>query len=187
MSINKVCISGNLGRDPELKVTQGGTQLCKFCICVNDRRLNKQTNEWEDVPNWVDVTFFGNRAESIHKYLAKGMLVFVSGRLHQNTWENKDGQKRSKLEVIGDDIQFGSGNKQQGQRQPQQGYQYQNAPQQGYQQPQQPNYASQAPQGYQYQNAPQQGYQQPAQPDYGYQEQMPVDSYGDVYDEDIPF
>lgn len=122
MSINKVCISGNLGRDPELKTTQGGTQVCSFPICVNDRK--KDGDKWVDVPNWVDVTFFGNRAESIHKFLAKGMLVFVSGRLHQNTWENKDGQKRSKLEVIGDDIQFASGNRQQEQQQSQtaQGY-----------------------------------------------------------------
>lgn len=165
MSINKVCISGNLGRDPELKVTPGGMQVCKFCICVNDRKLNKQTNKWEDVPNWVDVTFFGNRAESIHKYLTKGMLVFVSGRLHQNKWENKDGQKRSKLEVIGDDIQFGGS----GQNQPDQ----QQSQQQAYQQ-------SQAPQGY----VAGQGAYQPALPQ---REQIPVEAYGDVYDEDIPF
>lgn len=160
MSINSVCISGNLGRDPELRATASGMAVCQFSVCVNDRRKNQQ-GEWVDVPNWVDVTFFGNRAESIHKYLAKGSLVFVSGRLRQNTWENKDGQKRSKLEVIGDDIQFG-GNRQ-GQQQP---------AQQGYQ----------PPQGYQYANN-----QQEPQQDYGYQEQMDYDASAGVYDEDIPF
>lgn len=155
MSINKVCISGNLGRDPELRATASGMSVCRFSVCVNDRRKNRQ-GEWVDVPNWVDVTFFGNRAESISQHLSKGSLVFVSGRLHQSTWE-KDGQKRSKLEIVGDDIQFG-GNRQ-GQQQP--------AQHQGYQQ-----------QGYQ----PQQYQQSAQQPGYGYQQQMP-----DMYDEDILF
>lgn len=157
MSINSVCISGNLGRDPELRMTASGMQVCSFSVCVNDRRKNDQ-GEWVDVPNWVDVTFFGNRAESISQYLSKGSLVFVSGRLHQNTWENKDGQKRSKLEVIGNDIQFGGGRQQGQQQQQQQG--------QGYQQPQ--------------------GYQEQQQ-DYGYQEQMPMEPETGVYDDDIPF
>lgn len=128
MSINIVAISGNLGRDPELRATASGTQVCSFSVCVNDRRKNPQSGEWEDVPNWVDVTFFGKRAEGIAQRLSKGSLVFVAGRLHQNTWENKDGQRRSKLEVIGEDIQFGN---QQGQ---QQGYQPQyHHPDYGYQ------------------------------------------------------
>lgn len=165
MSINSVCISGNLGRDPELRATASGTQVCSFSVCVNDRRQNQQ-GEWEDVPNWVDVTFFGKRAESIERYLFKGSLVFVKGRLHQNKWQDKNGNNRSKLEVIGEDIHFGGGNQsQQGQQRQQQGYQ--------------------PPQGYQY--APPSPQQQPVgyQPDYGYQEQMPMD--GGVYDDDIPF
>lgn len=158
MSINSVNISGNLGRDPELRSTASGRQVCTFSVCVNDRRRKpgaqgNSRDDWEDVPNWVDVTFFGNRAESLARYLHKGSLVFVSGRIHQNTWE-KDGQKRSKLEVIGSDIQFGSRQEQPQQNQPQ------------YQQPQ---------------YAPQQQYQQP------YQEQMRYAQQGDVYDEDIPF
>ena len=163
MSINSVCISGNLGRDPELRMTASGMQVCSFSVCVNDRRKNNQ-GEWVDVPNWVDVTFFGNRAESISQYLSKGSLVFVSGRLHQNTWENKDGQKRSKLEVIGDDIQFGSsGNRQQ-------------------QQAQQPQQQYQPPQGYQYKQET-----QPEQQGYSYQEQFDYSDDGSVYDDDIPF
>lgn len=170
MSINQVAISGNLGRDPELRATQSGMQVCSFSVCVNHRQ--QVNGEWQDIPNWVDVTFFGNRAEAIAKYLSKGSLVFVSGRLHQNKWEDKNGNKRSKLEVIGDEIHFGGGNQQQEQ-------------QNGYQQPQQ---GYQPPQGYQY--APPSPQQQPLgyqQPDNGYQEQMAYEEAGGVYDEDIPF
>lgn len=107
MSINRVEISGNLGRDPELRATSSGTQVCSFSVCVNTRQ--KVNGEWKDKANWVDVIFFGNRAESISKYLSKGSHVTVAGRLSQNTWETKDGQKRSKLEVIGEDIDFQGG------------------------------------------------------------------------------
>lgn len=107
MSINRVTISGNLGRDPELRATASGTQVCSLAVCVNTRQ--KVNGEWKDKANWVDVIFFGNRAESISKYLAKGSHVTVAGRLSQNSWETKEGQKRSKLEVIGEDIDFQGG------------------------------------------------------------------------------
>lgn len=136
MSINRVEISGNLGRDPELRATASGTSVCQFSVCVNDRRKNPQSGEWEDVPNWVDVTFFGNRAESIEKYLSKGSLIFVAGKLHQNKWQDKNGNNRSKLEVIGEDIQFGGGNQQGNQNQ-------QQSQQQCYQQQEQPDYGYQ--------------------------------------------
>lgn len=103
MSINKVCISGNLGRDPELRYTRSGSPVLSFSVCVNGRV--KRGDQWEDKANWVDVNMFGTRAESVAKYLAKGTHVALSGRLNQNTWE-KDGQKRSKLGVIADDIDF---------------------------------------------------------------------------------
>lgn len=107
MSINRVAISGNLGRDPELRATKSGMQVCTFSVCVNDRV--KRDGEWVDKANWVDVTFFGNRAEAIARCLSKGSHVTVAGRLSQSTWEAKDGTKRSKLEVIGDDIDFSGG------------------------------------------------------------------------------
>lgn len=107
MSINKVTISGNLGRDPELRATASGMQVLRLVVCVNTRQ--KVNGEWEDKPNWVDVAFFGNRAESISRYLSKGSHVTIAGRLNQNTWEAKDGQRRSKLEVIGEDIDFHGG------------------------------------------------------------------------------
>lgn len=105
MSINRVNISGNLTRDPELRVTSGGTQVLSFGVAVNDRRRNPQTGEWEDYPNFVDCTMFGTRAEAVKRYLSKGSKVAIEGKLRYSSWE-RDGQRRSKLEVIVDDIEF---------------------------------------------------------------------------------
>lgn len=105
MSINRVNISGNLTRDPELRATTGGTQVLSFGMAVNDRRKNQQTGEWEDYPNFVDCTMFGSRAEKVSRYLTKGCKVAVEGRLRYSQWE-RDGQKRSKLQVIVEEIEF---------------------------------------------------------------------------------
>lgn len=117
MSINSVSISGNLGRDPELRATRGGMQVLAFSMCVNSRV--KRGDEWADKPNWVDVSIFGRRAESLARYLAKGSHVTVHGRLSQHTWETDDGQRRSKLEVIADDIDFSGGARTEAQGAPQ--------------------------------------------------------------------
>ena len=105
MSINRVSITGNLTRDPELRATAGGTQVLSFGVAVNDRRRNPQTGEWEDYPNFVDCTMFGTRAEAVSRFLAKGNKVAIEGKLRYSSWE-KDGQRRSKLEVIVDEIEF---------------------------------------------------------------------------------
>lgn len=105
MSINQVNISGNLTRDPELRATASGTQVLSFGIAVNDRQKNSRTGEWEDYPNYIDCTMFGTRAESVSRYIRKGSKVAISGKLRYSSWE-KDGQKRSKLEVIVNDIEF---------------------------------------------------------------------------------
>ena len=105
MSINRVNISGNLTRDPELRATSGGTQVLTFGVAVNDRRRNQQTGEWEDVPNFVDCVVFGNRADALSRFLSKGMKVAIEGKLRWSSWE-RDGQKRSKLEVIVDEVEF---------------------------------------------------------------------------------
>lgn len=105
MSINVVVISGNLTRDPELRHTNGGTAILSFGVAVNDRRRNPHTQEWEDHPNFVDVTVFGARAEALSRYLSKGTKVALSGKLRYSSWE-RDGQKRSKLEVIAEEIEF---------------------------------------------------------------------------------
>lgn len=107
MSINSVTISGNLGRDAELRATKSGMQVLGFSVCANSRV--KRGDSWEDKPNWVDVSIFGKRAESVARYLTKGTHVTIHGRLNQRTWETDDGQRRSKLEVIADDIDFSGG------------------------------------------------------------------------------
>lgn len=103
MSINKVALSGNLTREPELRTTGGGTPVLSFGLAVNDRHKNTSTGEWEDYANFVDCTMFGTRAESLAKLLKKGCKVFLEGKLRYSQWE-RDGQKRSKIEVIVNDI-----------------------------------------------------------------------------------
>ncbi len=106
MGINRVVITGNLTRDPELKATASGMSVLKLGVAVNDRRKNQQTGEWEDVPNFVDVTVFGQRGESLSRFLEKGSKVAIEGKLRWSQWENQQGEKRSKLEVVADDIEF---------------------------------------------------------------------------------
>ena len=130
MSINKVIISGNLTRDPELRATAGGMQVMSLGVAVNDRRKNQQTGEWEDYPNFVDCTMFGTRAESLARFLSKGTKVAIEGKLRWSQWE-RDGQKRSKLEVVVDDLEFMSSRPQGApMQQPQQHYDTQAMPQQ---------------------------------------------------------
>lgn len=105
MSINRVVISGNITRDPELRSTQGGMEILALGVAVNDRRKNQQTGEWEDVPNFIDCVMFGNRAKSVSRFLSKGSKVAIEGKLRWSQWE-RDGQKRSKIEVIVDEIEF---------------------------------------------------------------------------------
>ena len=105
MAINRVVISGNLTRDPELRATQSGMQVLSLGVAVNDRRKNPATGEWDDYPNFVDCTMFGTRAEAVSRYLSKGTKVAIEGKLRYSSWE-RDGQKRSKLEVIVDEIEF---------------------------------------------------------------------------------
>lgn len=197
MSINRVNISGNLTRDPELRATQGGMQVLGFGVAVNDRRRNQQTGEWEDYPNFVDCTMFGNRAEALSRILRKGMKVAIEGKLRYSSWEDKNGGgRRSKLEVIPDEVELLSQNPNAQQGQPQQAYAPQQAPQQAYQPQQAPQWNAQQA----YQNppaAPQPRQQAPAPvPQYAPQQtpqapqqapQQPVQQSMDVYDDDIPF
>lgn len=157
MSINRVNISGNLTRDPELRATAGGTQVLSFGVAVNDRRRNPQNGEWEDYPNFVDCTMFGTRAEAVSRYLSKGSKVAIEGKLRYSSWE-RDGQRRSKLEVIVDEIEFLSRGQQGG---GQGGYGQPAYGQGGYDAAPMPAPAPQAPD--------------------------PVPPAGDVFDEDIPF
>lgn len=105
MSINKVLISGNLTRDPEIRRTAGGTAVMSFGVAVNERAKDAN-GEWVDRPNFVDCTMFGTRAEAVGRYLSKGSKVSIEGRLRFSQWQAQDGSKRSKLEVIVDEIEF---------------------------------------------------------------------------------
>ena len=129
MSINKVVITGNLTRDPELRETPSGFQVLSFGVAVNDRRRNPQTQQWEDYANFVDCTMFGNRAASVSRFLSKGSKVAIEGKLRWSQWQAQDGSKRSKLEVVVDEIEFMTsrdGGQQQGNQYQQQ---YQQQPQ----------------------------------------------------------
>lgn len=195
MSINRVVVSGNLTRDPELRVTPGGTQVLGFGVAVNDRRRNQQTGEWEDYPNFIDCTMFGNRAEALSRILRKGMKVAIEGKLRYSSWEDKNGGgRRSKVEIIPDEVVLMSQNPngQQAQQYAPQGYQQQYAPQQAPRAyapqpaPQQPAPQWNAQQAYQ--QAPQAAPQRPQQaPQAAPQQPAPAQQQLDVYDEDIPF
>ena len=107
MSINKVMLSGNLTRDPELRSTSGGDPVMKFGLAVNERRKNQQTGEWEDRPNFFDCTMFGARAEAVSRFLSKGSKVAVEGRLQWHQWEDREtGQNRSKVDIVVNEIEF---------------------------------------------------------------------------------
>lgn len=116
MSINRVCISGNLTRSPEYRQTQGGTGILSLGVAVNDRRKNQRTGEWEDHANFVDCTIMGRRADSLQQYLHKGQKVAIEGKLRYSSWTDRDGNKRSKLEVLVDEIEFMSARDEGGQQ-----------------------------------------------------------------------
>lgn len=110
--INVVILVGRLTRDPELRYTPSGTAVTSFGLAVNNRR--KVGDEWKEEPCFVDVKIFGRMAETSSEYLSKGRQCAIEGRLSYSKWE-KDGQTRSKLEVIANNIQFlGQGQGQQG-------------------------------------------------------------------------
>lgn len=192
MAINKATITGNITRDPELRQTQGGTSVLTIGVAVNDRRKNQQTGEWEDYPNFIDCTIFGNRATGVAPHLEKGMKVAIEGKLNQSRWQAEDGTNRSKIEIIVDEIEFMS--RQQGQT----------ASKPVQQQPQQPMQQAAQPQQFAPQTAPQPMQQQPTMQQFApqpmqqpmqaapVQQAMPMmqqapQQVASIYDEDIPF
>lgn len=104
MSINKALISGNIGGDPSLRQTASGMQVLSFSVAVNDR-VKGEDGQWTDRPNWIDCVMFGARAQSVSRFLSKGSKVAIEGKLRWSQWE-RDGQKRSKIEVVVDEIEF---------------------------------------------------------------------------------
>ena len=104
-SLNRVLLIGNLTRDPELRYVPSGTAVATFTLAVN-RVYVTQTGEKKEETAFIRVVVWGRRAEVCGEYLAKGSPVFVEGRLQSRNWETQDGQKRSAIEVIADNVQF---------------------------------------------------------------------------------
>jgi single-strand DNA-binding protein len=103
-NINRVIVTGNLTRDPELRSLPSGNSVCKLRIAVNSRR--KENGEWVDKPNYFDVTVWGAQGENCATYLSKGRPVAIDGRLEWREWEAQDGSKRQAVEIIADSVQF---------------------------------------------------------------------------------
>jgi single-strand DNA-binding protein len=106
-NVNRVVITGNLTRDPELRSTNNGTSVCGLRVAVNTRRKDPNTGEWTDKANYFDVTVWGAQGENCAQYLQKGRPVAVDGRLEWREWEEKDtGRKRQSIDIIADSVQF---------------------------------------------------------------------------------
>jgi single-strand DNA-binding protein len=108
-NINRVIITGNLTRDPELRATGSGTAVCGLRIACNTRRKDAASGEWVDKPNYFDVTIFGRQGENAAQYLSKGRGVAIDGRLEWREWQDQQGNKRQSIDIIADNVQFLSG------------------------------------------------------------------------------
>ena len=104
-NINRVVLTGNLTRDPELRSTGSGMSVCSLRIATNSRRKDASGN-WVEKPNYFDVTVWGAQGENCAQYLAKGRAVAVDGRLDWREWEDKQGNKRQSIDIIADSVQF---------------------------------------------------------------------------------
>lgn len=101
---NTVTVIGNITREPELRFTPSGAAVANFGLAVNRRWRNQQTNEWEEEVSFFDVTCWKELAENVAESLPKGCRVIVDGRLEQRSWENDQGEKRSKVEIVADEV-----------------------------------------------------------------------------------
>ena len=101
---NTVTVVGNITRDPELRFTPSGQATASFGLAVNRRWMNRQTQEWDEATSFFDVVCWQQMAENASESLAKGSRVIVTGRLDQRSWENPEGEKRSKIEIVADEI-----------------------------------------------------------------------------------
>jgi len=101
---NTVEVVGNITREPELRFTPSGAAVANFGLAVNRRWKNQQTQEWEEQVSFFDVTAWREMAENLVESLPKGTRVVVLGRLDQRSWETEDGDKRSKIEIVADEV-----------------------------------------------------------------------------------
>ena len=101
---NNVTLVGNITRDPELRFTPSGQATATFGLAVNRRWQDRQSGEWQEATSFFDVVCWREMAENASESLGRGARVIVSGRLEQRSWENQEGEKRSKVEVVADEI-----------------------------------------------------------------------------------
>ncbi|MBJ6752279.1 single-stranded DNA-binding protein [Geomonas anaerohicana] len=126
-SLNKVMLIGNLGKDPEVRYTAGGTAVASFSLATTDRIKGKDGN-WEDKTEWHNITLWARLAEIAGEYLSKGKTVYIEGRLQTRKWTDKDGKDRYTTEIVGEKMQMlsakgeGGGQRQGGGGRPQQDY-----------------------------------------------------------------
>ena len=104
-NINRVVLTGNLTRDPELRSLQSGTSVCSLRIATNSRRRDA-SGEWVDKPNYFSVTVWGAQGENCARFLSKGRPVCIDGRLDWREWQAQDGSKRESVEIIAESVQF---------------------------------------------------------------------------------
>jgi len=105
-NINRVVLTGNLTKDPELRALPSGTSVCELRIACNTRRKNGSTGEWEDRPNYFNVKVWGAQGENVARFLHKGRPVAIDGRLEWREWEAQDGTKRQAIDIIAESVQF---------------------------------------------------------------------------------
>jgi single-strand DNA-binding protein len=105
-NINRVVLTGNLTRDPELRSLQSGMSVCSLRIASNTRRKDGASGEWVDKPNYFSVTVWGAQGENCARFLAKGRPVCIDGRLEWREWQGQDGAKRESVEIVADAVQF---------------------------------------------------------------------------------
>jgi single-strand DNA-binding protein len=106
-NINRVILTGNLTRDPELRNLPSGTAVCSLRIAVNTRRKDNASGDWVDKANYFDITVWGAQGENCAQYLAKGRPVAVDGRLEYREWEDREtGAKRNAVQIVADTVQF---------------------------------------------------------------------------------
>src|ERR687885_2959612 len=105
-NINRVVVTGNLTRDPELRSTPSGMPVCSLRIASNTRRKDNATGEWVDKPNYFSVTVWGAQGENCARFLTKGRPVAIDGRLEWREWQSQDGGKRQAIDIIADAVQF---------------------------------------------------------------------------------
>jgi single-strand DNA-binding protein len=105
-NINRVVLTGNLTRDPELRSTGSGMSVCSLRVACNTRRKDQTTGDWVDKPNYFDVTVWGAQGENCARFLSKGRPVAIDGRLEWREWQDKDGNTRQSIDIIADAVQF---------------------------------------------------------------------------------